>query len=407
MPVFEYKALDSGGSPKNGILDADTAREAREKLRKQGFYVTTIQPLSKSAASSGRFQLPRFLQKRRLNDVALVTRQLATLLHAGIPLTQSLTALIEQIEVRDISSAFRDIREKVTQGSSLAEALGNHPGYFTDLFVNMVRAGEASGNLDVVLARLADYLQKQNRLRNKVGAALAYPTIMIIMGVIVVGVLMTFVVPKILQLTAAAKKDLPLITEILIAVSRFLGEYWLVVIATPVLLWLSLQVLLRNPKWRLRYDSAILELPVLGDLLKKSAVSRFANTFSTLLRSGLPALEALNIVRNVVNNRLIGDTLGTVHQRIVEGTDIATPLKRSGVFPPVVGYMVAVGEQTGHLEDMLDKIVETYEEEVEIATQKMTSVMEPIIIIALASVVAFIVLAILLPILEIGDIQGV
>lgn len=406
MPVFEYRALDAAGAPKNGILDADSAREAREKLRKQSFFVTSIQPLSKSG-SKGGFHLPRFMQKRRLNDVALVTRQLATLLHAGIPLTQSLSALIEQIELRDLSSVFRDIREKVTQGAGLAEALGNHPGYFTDLFVNMVKAGEASGSLDVVLARLADYMQKQNRLRNKVGAALAYPMIMVIMGVIVVGVLMTFVVPKILQLTSAAKKELPLITEILIAVSGFLGEYWLFVLAAPVLLFFGLQVLLRNPKWRLKFDTAILDFPVLGDLLRKSAVSRFANTFSTLLRSGIPALDALGIVRNVVSNRLIADTLGNVHQRIVEGTDIATPLKKSGVFPPVVGYMVAVGEQTGHLEDMLDKIVETYEEEVEIATQKMTSVMEPIIIIALASVVAFIVLAILLPILEIGDIQGV
>jgi len=290
----------------------------------------------------------------------------------------------------------------------MAEALAFHPTYFSELYVNMVRAGEASGNLDVVLTRLADYGQQQNRLRAKVKAALTYPVVMVAFGVIVVFVLTTFVVPRILEVLRSAKRDaaLPLPTQLLTTVSDFLQHYWWFVVLAAAGLYLAFKLLMKEEKYRLARDKFMLSFPVFGDLLKKQAVSRFAVTLSTLLKSGIPALQALSIVKNILENRVLKQVVSEVHDRILEGADIATPLKRSGIFPPVVGYMVSIGEQSGQLEEILDRISEAYDEEIELTVQKVTSLIEPVLIIGLAGGVGFIVLAILLPILQIGQNVG-
>jgi general secretion pathway protein F len=405
MPVYEYKAYGKKGQSVSGSLDADSPRDAREKLRKQSLFVTGLSPIKQSGKTSATFRLPAFLQKRKSDEVGLLTRQMATLLGAGIPMTQALTALIEQSANEKMSRMIRDVREKVTQGASLADALAYHPAWYDDLFVNMVRAGEASGNLDAVLARLADYAQKQNRLRNKVTAALFYPIIMIVMGFVVVSALMTFVVPKLTALLTEADKALPLPTRILITLSDLAAERWWALLLGIIFAMVAFRIALQNPKFRRRYDGYVLKIPVVGDLLLKSSVSRFANTFSTLLKSGVPVLEGLAIVREIVKNRVLAETLEDVRTRILQGADLSTPLKQSGVFPPMVGYMIAVGEQSGNLEGMLDKVVEAYDEELDLATQKMTALIEPLIIVVLAGLVGFIVLSILLPILEIGDLN--
>ncbi len=406
MPVYEYKAFGDRGQALSGILDADSPRDARDKLRKKKVFVTGLTTIKTSGAKSAlKFRLPKFLQKKRNTEVSMLTRQLATLLGAGIPMTQSLTALIEQSGNPIMERMIRDVREKVTQGSSLAEALAAHPNFFDDLFVNMVRAGEASGNLDGVLSRLADFSQKQDRIRNKVGAAMAYPAVMVVIGFVVVTALMTFVVPKLTTMLQDAEKELPIATKILITVSHTLQDRWWALLLAAIFAIIACRMALQNPKVQYQVDRILLRLPVMGDLLLKSSVSRFANTFSTLLKSGVPVLEGLAIVREIVRNRVLSDTLEDVRTCILQGADISTPMKKSGVFPPMVGYMIAVGEQTGNLEGMLDKVVEAYDEELDIATQKMTSLIEPLIIVALAGVVGFIVLAILLPILEIGDLN--
>ena len=404
MPVYEYRALDARGKVREGILDADTPKEARLKLRDQKVHVVDLRT-KEDVGGKRREWLPGFLRRKHAEEVSAVTRQLATMLRSGIPLAQSLTALIDQAESPDIEGVLRDVREKVTQGASLADALAFHPAYFTDLYVNMVKAGQAAGTLDVVLKRLADYMQKQNRMKARIKAALAYPVVMVIIGTLVVVGLMTFVVPKILTVVKAAGKGtatLPLPTQILIGTSNFVREWWWAALLVLFAVWFVYRGALRSEGFRFRRDRFLLAMPVMGDLLKKQAVSRFAVTFATLLRSGVPALHALTIVQNVVDNQVLSRVVREVHDRILEGADIAGPLKKSGIFPPVVGYMISIGEQSGQLEEMLERISESYDEELDVATTKFTSLLEPILIVMMAVVVGFIVLAVLLPIMDIG-----
>jgi general secretion pathway protein F len=405
MPVYEYKALDSAGKPKEGILVADTPKEARLKLRDLKVHVVYLSQ-KKNVGGAKRDWIPGFLKRRNNEAVSGITRQLSTMLRSGIPLAQCLTALIDQAEHPDVEAVLRDVREKVTQGASLSDALAFHPNYFTELYVNMVRAGQAAGTLDVVLARLADFMQKQNRMRARVKAALAYPMVMVIVGTLVVIGLMTFVVPRILAVIKSAgkgKASLPLPTEILVTSSNFIKDWWWVLGLLLALLWFMYHGALKSEEFRYRRDKFLLRLPMAGDLLKKQAVSRFSVTLSTLLKSGVPALHALTIVRNVVGNSVMSRVIGQVHEKIMEGADIAGPIKQSGVFPPVVGYMISIGEQSGQLEEMLERVAEAYDEELEVATTKLTAILEPILIVAMAIVVGFIVLAVLLPILEIGS----
>jgi general secretion pathway protein F len=331
---------------------------------------------------------------------------MGTLLGSGIPLAETLKAMIEQAEQRSTETMFREIRERINQGSSLADALAEHPSMFGELYVNMVRAGEATGNVDVVLRRLADYLQAQRALRRKVVSALTYPVMMIGIGLIVVSILMTVVVPKITGMLTDTGQTLPTPTKVLIFISDLFKNYWLVAAALVAVVSYTLErVYKRSSAGRLFIDRNLLRVPVLGDLLRKQAVSRFTRTLSTLLQSGVPAVNSLEITRTVVGNRVIADATEHIRQRILEGTDIATPLKATGAFPALVGYMVNVGEQSGELEQMLDRIATSYDEEIDIATERLTSVLEPIMIVVLAVIVGYIVVSIVLPILQIGQIQ--
>ncbi len=410
MPVYQYKGFDVGGQPRTGIVDADSPRDARGQLRAMHVHVTELAPLDTLTVTSHNRFLPAFLQRRHREAITLLTRQLATMLRSGIPLASCLTALIEQAGHPDLEIVLRDVREKVTQGASLADALAHHPGYFDELFVNMVKAGEVAGNLDVILGRLADFTQKQDRVRAKLKAAMAYPMVLISFGVIVVIVLMTFVVPRILKLlrgTGRKKVSLPLPTEILVNVSSFVGQYWWVILLLLIAAYATFRVALRSEEFRYAWDRFRLRIPVIGDLFRKVSVSRFCVTLSTLLKSGIPALQALNIVKGIVSNTVMARVVSEIHDKIVEGADISGPVKRSGVFPPVVGYMIAVGEQAGTLEEMLERVAEAYDDEIEITSQKVTAMVEPILIIALALVIGFIVIAILLPILQLGQTAGV
>ena len=346
MPIYEYKALNAKGQGKPGILDADSPREAREKLRKQGLFVTDIRVIKDQEKRQKKGFLPQFFSGVSSADLAMVTRQLATLLVSGIPLAQSLQAIVEQShDSPNLETTFRDIREQVMQGTAFADALKTHPRYFNRLYVSMVKAGEASGTLDQVLNRLAEYIQSQQRLKAKISAALAYPIVMILVGVGVVVYLMIKVVPTITGILEEQGKSLPTVTKMLIGLSTFFTKTWVTLPGgIPIQTWLLLPVLVLGmfltwKAWvstdagRRRWDRLLLNMPLLGDLMRKVAVSRFAITFATLLRSGIAALEALRIVTTVVHNRILSDTLEEVHALILEGSDISTPIKRSGVFP--------------------------------------------------------------------------
>jgi type II secretory pathway component PulF len=291
-------------------------------------------------------------------------------------------------------------------GSTLSESLEKHPKVFDELYVNMVNAGQAAGNLDVVLSRLADYLQDQRALRRKVVGAVTYPALMISLGFLVVTILMAVVVPRITSMLEDQGQTLPAPTQILVTVSDVVKEYWWVgALAIAAASYTIERVYRNSDSGRLFIDRTLLRTPVLGELLRKASVGRFTRTLSTLLRSGVPVIQGLEITQKVVGNRVIGDATRHIRERVLEGADISTPLKASGAFPSVVGYMVAVGEQSGELEQMLDRIAGTYDEEIDTATERMTTLLEPLMIILLAVVVGFIVYAIVLPILQVGSFQ--
>lgn len=420
MPIFEYKAYAPGGAIQSGVIDADTSREARVRLRRENLLVSEIVEMKGGRRSAGTKKGAKvgFLEKlrqkraasatpsmRNLEVLTSVTRQMGTLLASGIPLAETLKAIIEQSEQRSTETMFREIRERINQGASLADALSDHPGMFGELYVNMVRAGEATGNVDVVLRRLADYLQAQRALRRKIVSALTYPVMMIGIGLIVVSILMTVVVPKITQMLIDQGQTLPTPTTVLIVISDLFKNWWWAAGLALALVFFVLERIYKTDKGRLWLDTTVLKIPILGDLLRKQAVARFTRTLSTLLQSGVPAVNSLEITRKVVGNRVIADATEHIRTRILEGTDIATPLKQTGAFPALVGYMVSVGEQSGELEQMLDRVAIAYDEEIDIATERMTAVIEPIMIIFLAVVVGYIVVSIVLPILQIGQVK--
>ena len=406
MPIYEYKGFDRSGAERSGIVDADSPRDARVKLRNDGTHVTDIKLMDdgkggKGAKGSKGGGRPKWtLKSVDQNELCIVTRQLGTLIRAGITVVDGLKAMIDQVESQDFERIFRDVREKVTQGEGFADALAHHPDYFSELYVNMVRAGEASGRLDEILARLADYITRVNRLRNKVTSALTYPVIMITVGAGVVTMLMTVVVPKLTSLFKQAGKTLPGVTQALIAISHFFQNYWWSLIVLVALAWLFRRAVLATEDGRLRYDRWLMKLPVVGELIRKQAINRFATTTAILLRSGIPVLEAMDIVKKVVQNAVIAKALEESRTAIIEGSDIATPLMQSGAFPSMVGYMIKTGEQSGQLDEILERISQAYDEEVEITTQRLTAVLEPAILVVLAVVVGFVVVAIVLPLLQ-------
>jgi general secretion pathway protein F len=419
MPIYEYKAYVEGGSVRTGVIDADTPREARQRLRRENILVKELK--QKGATAKKAHPVPgaktSFLDRlqslrssssgpsgRDLETVAAITRQLGTLLGAGIPLSDALNAIVDQAETRRIETKFREIRERINQGTPLGDALSEHPDFFSDLYVNMVRAGEATGQVDTVLSRLADFLQSQRALQRKVVSALTYPALMIIIGLLVVAVLMGVVVPKISEMLTDTGQTMPTPTKILIGVSSWFQRFWWTLLLGIAAISFAVERIYKTDKGNLWLDNALLRLPIVGDLLRKQAVGRFCRTFATLLSSGVPAVKGLEITGSVVGNRVLADATDHIRVRILEGTDVATPLKATGAFPPVVGYMVAVGEASGQLEQMLDRVADAYDEEIDVTTERVTTILEPIMIVFLAVVVGYIVYSIVLPILKLGSL---
>jgi general secretion pathway protein F len=432
VPVYQYKAFDGKGAQTEGIVDASTPREAREKLKNRSLFVTDMVAVrtgggaaKKSAGKSDTkgtaiakgavaelddaedvgpvapaFSFDALFMGRAKDELVSVTRLMATLLKAGINLVQAITSIIQQVEDPKLGTILRQVRESVQGGVSFADALAMHPLLFDPLYVNMVRAGEAAGALDQVLKRLADFMQAQKRMKNRVSAALTYPMIMIVLGCGVVAFLLTFVVPKIVTVVTKRGSILPLPTQILLTVQSAFVNYWWLGALIIGALYFAYTMFTRTEKGALLRDTWKLKIPVVGDLFRKQSVARFSTTFSTLLRSGVQATDCLKILVNVVDNRLLGKVIGEVRERIIEGTDIATPIKRSGVFPPVVGDMIAIGEESGQLDELLERIAETYDEEVDITSQMVTALIEPLIIVIMAAVVGFIVLAVVLPLVK-------
>jgi len=413
MPVYAYKGLTNEGKSVAGVIDADSPKGARLKLRRTGVFPTDLaEERARRTAIAAAEPEPSRLQVNvgqlfehiTPQDLALMTRQLSTLVGAGLPLVECLGALIEQIDNARVKRTLSQVREQVVEGRAFAEALRDHPRVFSDLYVNMVRAGEASGALDVVLLRLAEYTESAAQLRSKVKTAMTYPILMATAGGTIMIFLLAFVVPKVTRIFAETKAALPLMTVVLLAISNFLAQYWWVLVCGAIAAVIAVRVSVRTPAGRLRYDGYVLRFPYFGKLVKKVALARFSRTLSTLLSSGIPLLASLDIVKNVVNNAMLSVAIENARNSIREGQSIAPPLRKSGLFPPLVLHMVAVGEKSGELEEMLSRAADAYDSEVEASVAAMTSILEPVMILIMGAIVLFIVLAILLPIFELNDL---
>ncbi len=406
MSVFEYVALDEKGRQRKGFIDAPGIAAARQKLREENVYPVEINQAAdrKETALSGALKI-NLWQRVSTKDVSVFTRQLSTLLGSGIPLVPSLSVLIAQTKNPLLKQTLAQIREQVNEGKSLTEGLLNFPRIFPSFYVNMVRAGESSGTINLVLERLADFSENQQAMMSKIRAALAYPIIMLFIGSGVIFLLMAFVVPKITGIFTDMHQTLPLITVVLIGVSNFLKSFWwLILILVAAAIAALKYVTTGTEAGRRMWDSAKLKIPVWGQVNLKIAIARFCRTLATLLQSGVPLLSSMEIVRNVVNNILIGEAINEASKDVEEGKGLSGPLTQSGLFPPLVTEMVAVGEQTGTLEKMLNRVATAYETEAQSDIMVMTSLLEPLMILVMGLVVGFIVISILLPIFEMNQL---
>lgn len=406
MPVYEYTALNDKGKKLKGIIDAQSTVAARQKLRESNIYLTDLQETSGAKKDSPLKQpLGGLFRKVGSREVTVMTRQLATLLGAGLPLVQSLATLIAQTSHPQLKTILSQIKEEVNEGSSFSQTMTHFPQVFPAFYLNMVRAGEASGTLHLVLERLADFSEKQQALKGRVRAALAYPLFMFLIGSVVLFFLVAFVVPNVTRIFDEMHQTLPLITILLIGVSRFLETFWWLIVAGLIGAFVALKYFLsKTQKGRTLLDRTLLALPVVGQMNRKIAVARFSRTLGTLLESGVPLLASLEIVRNIVGNSLISDAIQKAGNEVREGQNLSAPLARSGLFPAISVEMISVGEQSGNLEPMLYRIAEAYEKEVESSITMLTSLLEPIMILVMGLAVGFIVVSILLPIFEMNQL---
>jgi len=402
MATYTYKGLNPEGRAAAGIIDAENPRLARATLRDRGIYPTELLPALDGVGDATTASGQRIGDRLAPADLVLITRQWATLLSAGVPLLATLSALAEQVEDRTAKGICLDLREGVREGMSVAVALSRHPGVFSPLYRQMVRAGEASGTLDKMLVRLADHLEAQHRLTGQITTALTYPALMLAISLLILIFILTFVVPKVTAVFVDMGQALPLPTRILLAVSGFLGQWgWLAALLGAAALF-SMNRWRKTAGGQQRYDRWILSLPVVGRALRLVAVSRCTKTLATLLAGGAPLLTALEIAQQVIGNRALEAALGAARLHIREGEGIAGPLKMSGLFPPIAIHMIATGEKSGQLEAMLEKIAETCDREVEVTLTRGTVLLSPLLILGMGGIVFFIVLAVLLPIFEIS-----
>ncbi|MCH8030061.1 MAG: type II secretion system inner membrane protein GspF [Candidatus Dadabacteria bacterium] len=395
MPVYKYKAINESGSSIEGVVDADSARSVVEELKRSGIYLSSIEEVKR-----GKRRGFRFLRAVSATELSISTRQFATMISAGLPLEASLQALSEQTEDAYLTEVMAGVKDSIGEGSSLAKALGEHPEVFSDLYINIVRAGEVSGTLGIVLERLADFLERQDALTSRIRSALVYPLFMMIVGSGVLVFMMTYVVPSITKIFEQSKKALPTITVVLIEVSSLFRDHLLLMLLCAAALIFSIYRFNKTPRGRKFFDRLILKIPTFGKITRMIIISRFTRTLGTLLQSGIPLLEALEVSESVVGNVVYRDALVNVRENLREGTSFSGPLRESGVFPPLVTRMVSVGEQTGELDDMLLRVADTYDLQVETTMSGLMSLLEPVMILVLGVVIGFIVFAILLPIFD-------
>jgi type IV pilus assembly protein PilC len=398
MPAFTYTARAINGDLKSATIEAPNRDEVIKQLRQMKLNVMKI--------DEGGAVKKKRLGRIKMRDIVIFTRQFSTMINSGLPLVQALDILAQQSENPALKDVTRQVVFDVESGNTVADALRKHPRAFTELYVNMVAAGEAGGILDTILMRLAVFMEKNDALVRKVKGAMIYPGVIMSVAAIAITVLLVFVIPTFQSMFASANIALPLPTRIVIGASKFLKGYWYVLIAVVVATVFMLRRYYATPGGKLVIDRTLLRLPVLGDVLRKSAVSRFTRTLGTLISSGVSILDGLEITAKTSGNRVIQDAIMESRASIAGGETIAAPLKKSAVFPPMVISMIAVGEQTGGLDEMLTKIADFYDEEVDAAVGGLLALMEPVMIVFLGVVVGGMVVAMYLPIFDMVNAAG-
>ena len=410
MPIYSYKGVSSAGKSMKGTVSAENLRAARARMRTDGVFLTEIRETDARAAEAKRdagegfgsrfqFELPARIPT---SERAIATRQLATLVGAGIPLVESLSALVEQIEHATLKTVFAQVRDRVNEGASLADALTS-TGKFDTLYISMIRAGEASGALDKVLERIADYLEDQVRLSSKVTSILVYPAVMLGFAVVVVAVLVSVVLPQITTLLLSLGQDLPFYTRWVITGSEFVRTWWWALLGGFALFVVGFRAIGKTTRGRAAIDNVTLRIPVVGRVARVISIARFTRTLSSLLAGGVSIIQSLDIARHVANNTVLANAIADARTSVLEGASLAKPLRHSGEFPPMVITMVEVGERAGDLESMLAKVAQTYDEQVEATVTRLTSLMEPLLILLMVGIVLVIILATLMPLLSITN----
>jgi type IV pilus assembly protein PilC len=419
MPRFNYVALDARGQESTGVIEAESQNAAVGQLRHAGYFPKSIAEEGKGKAVKGaaKSQAPAkakksisipFLQRKTVKSKTLMifTRQLATLIDAGLPLLRGLTVLAKQEPDKVLKDVIMNLAEAVQGGGTFSESLGGHPKIFNRLYVNMVKAGELGGVLELVLIRLAEFQEKAQKIKNKVISAMVYPVIVLLIAIVILGFLLVFIVPKFKQIfdDMLAGKPLPVLTQFVITASETVQHNLIPIVGGIIVLVVGYNMLGKTAKGAIFLDNVKLKAPLFGDLTRKSAISRFTRTLGTLVTSGVPILQALNITKETAGNVVIAGAITKVHDAVKEGESIVQPLEASGVFPPMVISMIDVGEETGQLPEMLLKIAEVYDDEVDNAVAGLTSMLEPVMIVFLALIVGTIVIALFMPL--IGIISG-
>jgi general secretion pathway protein F len=414
MPIFEYKGLNARGKQVSGVLDADSPRALKDRLFKDGIFLSEyietrggeeVRRAGQQQQGSRDVKFTLF-QGVKVLEVAEMTRQLATLVKSGIQVTEAIGAISEQLENPLFKKILAEVKRSVSEGSTLATALKKHPKVFSDLYVNMVASGETSGTLDVVFERLADVTESQVKLRSKVTSALIYPMIMLALSFGIVLLMLLFVIPKMKQLLEDMGKELPGITKFLLGTSDLFRDYWYVIFILFGFAAFAFARWKASPEGKVAWDGYKLRMPLFGALFREMGVARFARTLSTLLAAGVPILNALTIVQNVIGNVVLEKVVEAARDAVKEGQPIAEALKRGRQFPPMVCHMIAVGEKSGQIEEMLNNVANSYELQVEQKVSRLTSTLEPLMIVMMGLIVGFMVMAVILPMMDMSKLGG-
>ena len=410
MALYAYKGLGADGKTVQGVLDAESPKALRQALRRDGILVTQSSVAKggkKPSTGSGlsrELHLGDVLTRIKRAEVATFTRQLSTLLRAGIPLAECLGALYEQTENVKFKAKVGQVRAQVNEGGSLASSLGRHPQIFDSLYCSMVNAGEVAGNLEDVLTRLADFMESGEQLKSKVQSAMIYPIIMAVVGVGIMAVLMIAVIPKITAMFAQEDQALPWNTELLIWISGILGSYWWLIAIVTTVGVIALRRWARSDVGRPVWDRFVLRLPLIGPLAKQVALARFTRTLGTMLHAGVPMLSSLDTAKEILGNAVLMGVIENAKVAVSEGASLAVTLKKSGYVPATLTHMIAVGERAGLLESMLMRVADAYEREVTMKLDRLTTMLEPLMLVAMGLSVGFVVFSILMPIMDMSSL---